>query len=75
MTAPHPVLTEVAGLGERVTNVSALLTTAVRSGDVLTARYAAASLTELGDRIETALLAADRAAHALVAGAITNVSR
>ena len=60
---------------ERLDRIVEALGCAIYSADVLTARYAAASLTELGDRIETALLAADREAHALVAGAIRNVGR
>jgi hypothetical protein len=53
-----PVLTEVAAMTERVADVLEVLDRAVCTGDRLTARHAAASLSELADRIETALLAA-----------------
>lgn len=42
-----------------------VLRSALRSQDMLTARYAAATVTELGDKIEVALLAIDRQAKAL----------
>jgi len=54
-----PVLTEVAAMTERAQDVLEVLDRAVCTGDRITARHAAATLTELGDRIETALLAAD----------------
>jgi hypothetical protein len=41
-------------------NAVEVLDCAVRSGDGLSARYAAATITQLGDAIETALLTAAR---------------
>jgi len=45
--------------------VTAVLDASVCSQDLLTARYAAATLTELADRIETALIALDPRSKAL----------
>lgn len=50
---------------ERAGGVLEIMASAVASSDLLTARYAAATITELGDRIETALLAIDRDAKAI----------
>lgn len=50
-----------------------VLRCSVYSGDTLTARYAAATITEASDRIETALLAVDRDAKALRVGAVVHL--
>lgn len=53
-----------ADLG-RLEHALDVLRCSVFSGDMLSARYAAATITEASDRIETALLSVDRAAKAL----------
>jgi len=55
----HPNVVDIAGMTWRVLDVTAVLDAAVSSDDMLTARYAAATLSELADRIETALIALD----------------
>lgn len=61
----HPNVVDIAGMTYRVLDVTATLDVAVSGGDMLTARYAAATLSELADRIETALIALDPRARAL----------
>lgn len=65
MTAAQAAATELAAMTYRVLDTVEVLDAAVCSGDTLTARYAAATLSELSDRIETALLAGERDAKAL----------
>lgn len=64
MTAARAQATQIAEQVYRALDVLEVLDRAVVSGDLLTARYAAATLTELGDQIETALLALDHDAKA-----------
>ena len=61
----HPNVVDIAGMTERILDVTAVLDASVCSQDLLTARYAAATLTELADRIETALIALDPRSKAL----------
>jgi len=61
----HPNVVDIAAMTERILDVTAVLDASVCSQDLLTARYAAATLTELTDRIETALIALDPRARAL----------
>lgn len=75
MTGGQAVLVEVGADLERLRHVVEVLGCAVGSGDMLTARYAAAEITCTGDRIETALLAADAAARALVRARVSAVAR
>jgi len=56
---------------ERVRNAVAVLDSSLTTGDLLSARYAAATITERGDAIETALLALDREAKALRGGLVS----
>lgn len=56
MTATVASLVEVDALVERVRDTVAVLSASVRSADCLTAGYAAATLTELADKIECALV-------------------
>jgi hypothetical protein len=51
---------EVTGMLDRLHNAVEVLSASLRSGDGLSARYAAATITCLGDMIETALLTATR---------------
>lgn len=62
MSATAASLVEVDAMVERVRDMVAVLSASVRSGDCLTASYAASTLTELGERIEVALIAARRPA-------------
>jgi len=61
----HSNVVDIAGMTYRILDVTAVLDAAVSSQDMLTARYAAATLTELADRIETALIALDPRSKAL----------
>lgn len=65
MTAAAASWVEVQAAYEHLANCAAALGAAIRSGDMLTARYAAASITEHSDSIETALLSIDHGARGL----------
>jgi hypothetical protein len=69
------VLVEARGQAEHLGNALEVLTCALASADLLSARYAAATITELSDRIETALLGAERATRVLAGQNITTASR
>lgn len=64
MTAAAAAVTELGALIYRVLDTVEVLDCSVCSGDLLVARYAAATLAELADTIETALLTLDRAGRA-----------
>jgi len=63
VTAALAAQIEVHGMIERLADTTEVLEVAAQSGDWVTVRYAAATVTELGDRIEAALLAVDTAAR------------
>ncbi len=71
MTALQAELNAVAAMTYRVLDTVEVLDAAVCSGDTLTARYAAAVLSELADAIETALLACDAGGRVLRAVIVT----
>ena len=75
MTGGQAALIEVNVDLERLRHVVEVLGCAVGSGDLLTARYAAAEITCTGERIETALLAADTAARALTRARLSAAAR
>jgi len=65
MSASRPVAGDVAAMTYRILDTIEVLDTAVSSGDLLTARYAAATLSELADAIERTLIAATGATGSL----------
>jgi len=71
VTALQAELNAVAAMTYRVLDTVEILDAAVSSGDSLIARYAAATLSDLADQIETALLAADCGGRALRAVIVT----
>jgi len=75
MSAAQLFVVDAQGMTERLEHTVDVLRCALWSGDLLTARYAAASITELSDQIETALLAAGRIRPADMARAGATGSR
>lgn len=73
MTAARGSLDHLHTDLERLGHALDVLRCSVFSGDTLTARYAAASITELADKIETALLTLGRDAQAIRAGIIVQL--
>jgi len=71
VTALPAEVAAVASMVYRALDTVEALDAAVSSGDTLTARYAAATLSELADAIETALLAADAGGKALHVTVVT----
>lgn len=71
MSAPETVDAETGRNILRIEHALATLRCSLTSGDMLTARYAAAAITCYGDKVENALLAIEADARALAAGIIT----
>lgn len=65
MSVPVAQLAGLCATVARMGTVMDTLTSALRWDDLLTARYAAATLTQLSDQLEAALLDADPATRAL----------